>query len=96
MAVAAFSTARRCAHPLALRQKLESEIERLIAMLDTLDGDADLEPSLGFSPVYCSAHATDLEFDGSDDEPSLGWITRECGAIVTAGDSDCEVESLPW
>lgn len=39
----AFQSAR---HPMArLRWEVESEIERLIALLDLLDGDTDLEPS---------------------------------------------------
>lgn len=31
----------------ALRARLEAEIERLIALLDALDGDADLEAETG-------------------------------------------------
>lgn len=31
----------------ALRRKLEAEIDRLIDLLDTFDGDPDLEPTLG-------------------------------------------------
>ncbi|MBP6010624.1 MAG: hypothetical protein KBA31_00205 [Alphaproteobacteria bacterium] len=31
----------------SLRDRLEAAIERAIALLDQLDGDADLEPSLG-------------------------------------------------
>jgi hypothetical protein len=42
------------------RQAVEAQIDLLINLLDTLDGDADLELD------------TDLEHAG-DDEPSLGW-----------------------
>lgn len=35
--------------PEKLRPVIEAEIERLIALLDAMDGDPDLEPSLGFS-----------------------------------------------
>ena len=31
-----------------LRQQVEVEIERLLAILDAMDGDPDLEPSLGW------------------------------------------------
>ena len=30
----------------SIRQQVEAEIERLLVVLDTLDGDADAEPSL--------------------------------------------------
>lgn len=35
--------------PERLRPVIEAEIERLIALLDEIDGDPDLEPSPGFS-----------------------------------------------
>ena len=48
--------------------------------LDTMDGDADLEAeelesSIGSSPVLLpdGTLADDVELDGSDREPSLGW-----------------------
>lgn len=58
---------------LPLRAQLEAEIDRLIALLDLIDGDADLEG------------------DAADCEPSLGWVTRDCGRIVTGSDSDLEL-----
>lgn len=67
----------------SLRQRAEEAIERLIAMLDDLDGDADcecngdLEPSLGVGRLWSPAHghrytSEDLEgHDASDEgEPS--------------------------
>lgn len=53
--------------PLSRRQAIEAEIERLIAMLDGLDPDPDLEPYLGWaegeaaSDEHPSFNATDLE-----------------------------------
>lgn len=43
-----------------VRRVLEDEIERLIAMLDELDGDADFEQG-------------EDDEDGHDAEPCLGW-----------------------
>lgn len=57
-------------------------IERLIDMLDAMEDDPDLEPSLGYNPYGCD----DREGCGGttggdeDDEPSLGWAaTRQLG-----------------
>lgn len=71
MAVRAFSTARAGAHLLQSRQVIEDEIERLISLLDAMDGDANLEPSLGWvtSPLTgaCQiADSSDLEGDFAD------------------------------
>jgi hypothetical protein len=65
------------------RMSIATTIERLIDMLDAVDGDPDLEetgddePSLG---VGVSMRDTarieyDLEADHADSEPSLGWTT---------------------
>lgn len=49
--------------PLALaRQAIEEQIERLIAMLDLLDGDENLEPYLAGTYPY----AEDLEADPAE------------------------------
>ena len=60
-----------------LRRSIAAEIDRLIALLDTIDGDCDLEdngdlePSLGGSTMQGEV---DLEHDPfSDAEPDLGW-----------------------
>lgn len=53
------------------RKRLEAKIEELIALLDVIDGDPDLEdngdmePSLGSTPYRCEY---DLELDVSDTE----------------------------
>lgn len=63
------------------REAIATTIERLIGMLDDMDGDCDLEPWLG------TAFGDDREGDSSDDEPeesdmdsddepSLGWNER--------------------
>lgn len=73
---------------LAVRQKLEAGLEFLVALLDEIDGDRDLEDddreddraddeaSLGWTANGAvGIHGdTDLEQDGSDSEPSLGWV----------------------
>lgn len=38
--------------PATLRQRVEQAIESLLALLDTLDGNPDLEPSLGAPEVW--------------------------------------------
>lgn len=63
-----------------IRQQAEEAIERLIALLDELDGDADLEPngdfepSLGVGLLWSPAHglrytSDDLEGHDASDEP---------------------------
>jgi hypothetical protein len=49
--------------------------EGLIAVVDTLDGDTDLEPSLGHSQLDLGRAGVDLEDDRADAEPSLGWTS---------------------
>ncbi len=56
----------------SLREQIEADIDRLIGLLDALDGDPDLEPSLG-APLPGYYTTCDLEGDDSDFEPSLGW-----------------------
>lgn len=41
-------------YPTDLRATLETEIERLIALCDALDGDADLEPDADGEPWLAS------------------------------------------
>lgn len=73
MAVHALSTVRASAHQPQARHAIEAEIERLIGLLDSMDGDPDLEPSLGWvaslAGVCIIPDASDLEFDESDLEP---------------------------
>jgi len=57
------------------RATLEAYIEQLIALLDEMDGDEDMEPDLaGTHP-----RDADREADDSDLEPSLGWT--QAGAL---------------
>jgi hypothetical protein len=55
------------------REKIESTVESLIAILDEEDGDCDLEPSLADNGGYGIPTGHDLEHDPADDEPELGW-----------------------
>ena len=85
----------------SLRGKLEVEIERLIAMLDTIDGAENLEPSLGRSG---DGSSDDREADPCDDgepdddgEPSMGWANPmgwRIGDPVPAGGSDYHASGL--
>lgn len=66
------------------RKRLEGKIEELIALLDLLDGDPDLEdtsddePSLGGVAIFDINGVVqhDLEQD-EDSEHSLGWSNPE-------------------
>lgn len=70
--------------PEKLRPVIEAEIERLIALLDEIDGDPDLEPSLGFNVLMLTyAGALDLEGDTADDEPTMGATEARLGAPMT-------------
>lgn len=68
------------------REELETRIEEMIALLDILDGDCDLEdngdaePSLGGPSLYGPQGLEhDLEGDTSDDELPLGWGNPQLG-----------------
>ena len=54
--------------PASTRKKIERTLDKLISLLDALDGDPDLEPSLGYNPYG----SMDQESDDADNEPSLG------------------------
>ncbi|GLS41596.1 hypothetical protein GCM10010869_71930 [Mesorhizobium tianshanense] len=54
-----------------LRLRIETTIENLLALLDEIDGDPDLEPWLAGGAEVVGTD--DLEGDSSDDEWSLGW-----------------------
>lgn len=65
------------------RAELEARIEELIALLDMIDGDADLEDNGDEEPSVCSPTMRDrngeAQHDLEDDrecEPSLGWDER--------------------
>ncbi|MCZ4430713.1 hypothetical protein O3S81_13490 [Agrobacterium sp. SOY23] len=66
---------RRSSEILMLRRaELEKKIEELIALLDLLDGDENLEPYLADTDPENEDREDDDEREpGTDDEPSLGW-----------------------
>jgi hypothetical protein len=66
------------------REAVEAEIERLIDLLDKLDGDCDFEPSLGVGGCYAS---DDREGDNADDE-DCGDFEPWLGAPETSLPSD--------
>ena len=62
------------------RSELEARIEKMIELLDLIDGDPDLEP-------YLADSRTDLEEDNSDfelngDEQDTGFTEDEGGCMV--------------
>jgi hypothetical protein len=62
----------------AVVHRLTAVLEDMIAALDQLDGDPDLESSMGYQP-----YPDECEGDGSDNEPSLGWtstVNQSAGA----------------
>lgn len=63
---------RRIGAASAVRRRavIEARIEKLIAKLDRMDGDPDLEPEILNGPGYFN----DIEGDRADDEPSLGSV----------------------
>src|SRR4051812_38897129 len=62
-----------------LRTRLETELERMIELLDQLDGDPDLEPD------------TDAEPD-EDGEPTLGWQNTPSQVRLRVPYEDGELE----
>lgn len=79
---------------LASRLQLEAIIQASIDMLDTLDGDADLEPSLGFlaqqdqrNVSFAYDAGADLEFQCEDE-------AAQCDDEGV--DSDSELESADY
>ena len=75
MGVHALSAAGRA----AVRTALADEIERLIAILDALDGDAEAEADADGEPSLAGFQwgpGDDRELDPADLEPSLGWLGR--------------------
>ncbi|WP_174067122.1 hypothetical protein [Agrobacterium tumefaciens] len=68
------------------RARLEAKIEELVALLDLVDGDCDLEgngddePSLGTGGrLGRDGVEDDLEDDTSDSEHSMGWANPRFG-----------------
>ncbi|CAN7428721.1 hypothetical protein [Brucella pseudogrignonensis] len=61
-----------------VRRSIADEIERLISILDQMDGDCDLEDSDDDANLAGDRFGDERELDLSDSEPSLGWT--HCGA----------------
>ena len=90
-----------------LRAKCERAVERLLAVLDTLEADPDEEPSLGFSepsrPDWAGGldqrriaeGSTDDREQGDDDEPNVGWESHGAQVSLGAGAHDAE-PALGW
>lgn len=73
------------------RQELEARIEELIALLDLIDGDENLEPYLADSnPADEDREGGDVQdephdpLDEGNDEPDLGWGIPRCGDLDIA------------
>lgn len=63
---------------LILREEIEGMLERMIGLLDVIDGDPDLEPTMG---DVAEGHVDEAEPD-PDQEPSLGWtVGGEVGPL---------------
>lgn len=79
------------------RERIEAAIERLIAVLDSLDDDPDLEPTMAGAcseldecePEADFEEEPDLE-EGGDDEPSLGWGNVMLGVTRRGGEFHAE------
>lgn len=74
----------------AVRRSIEDEIQRLVDLLDLVDGDADLEDGRDAEPDADGEPDADDEL-GGDDEPWLGRL--EClhqGAGTYGNDDDRE------
>jgi hypothetical protein len=54
------------------RRQIEAEVERLLTILDAMDGDPDLEPSLGSYNPQTSACDCEYQCDDEGDESDSG------------------------
>lgn len=77
-----------------LRARMEAAIETMIALLDEMDGDADLEPSLGASGYGLRGHPNitdDREYQSEDegvfdgDNDTSDYEASLCGITFGAG-----------
>lgn len=81
-----------------LRWEAEREIERLIALMDAIDGDIDLEPCDDDQSPEEYAGESD---DSADDEPTLGSLVSigtvgtnwdACRGLIADGEAEVENE----
>lgn len=69
------------------RSSIEEQIERLIAILDLLDGDPDLEPELGWTSIgegHRSGEIADA-YEPNGDELDTSGDVEEAGIFETKG-----------
>lgn len=72
------------------RAQVEAKIEELIALLDHLDGDENLEPCLADThPVYADREKDD------DEEYSLGWSNPQ-GLRVEVPNDRRQLEAMGY
>lgn len=75
------------------RAAISTSIERLIDLLDALDGDPDLEPYMADTQgVGGVGSADDREGDDADLEPSCGWSASEAAYGIYDGPVSGEEE----
>lgn len=80
-----------------MRVRMEAAIETLLALLDEMDGNPDLEEGADDEPYIGGYFGDDRELDTSDDEPYLstgtvGWGVQPQGEVDAEGDpseADC-------
>src|ERR1700687_3499209 len=63
----------------AMRQRIEDAVDALLATLDAIDPDPDLEPSLGYMPSIDRTDMVDVEGDDADGpqlDPAEDGIAR--------------------
>lgn len=79
------------------RARVAAAIDSLMALLDEIDGDCDLEPSLGFSLFLGDPRMVDLEQDagdepeGPDTDRELTALERHGNGFTYSGPDDCEM-----
>ena len=71
--------------------KMRQVVDDLLAILDGLDGDPDLEPTLAIWSMYRESDADECEMP-QDDEASLGWTGRT-NQIRLCGGNDRELDT---
>jgi hypothetical protein len=89
-----FSTAQiaECRAVYVAKHLVAQEIDRLMAILDELDDDCDLEPNLSGSDFTADPRLDDAESDAADDERALGGgaaDAEESQETWADGQSDC-------
>jgi hypothetical protein len=77
------------------RKRIEDRIEQLLAVLDDVDGDPDLEPSLSGNGGYGIPTGHDLEYDPADPPEHQGIDDNELEGTGRCGDSDDDEPRLP-